>query len=734
MLFLDTESVGLSGPLTTIQVLKDGNYTLFQVWKHTVQETLALIEEILADEKLVIFNAEHEAFIITKWWNVFNLIQDKTQLPDPKEVREIEENLNYSKLLCLRPKSILDLYVVAKQTIMSFAVGKVKRPIEIRKVPSDAATPLKEILENYASKLPQILFAKFKNKMPGDLWEITPHKEKGFVDFKLSFNPSLTLKSIIRFLFPGEERWSLEIPGRYLPNDKKEFKPWNDLWPKVLSYHIKHWESERGQQYASNDVYDLQKLLNFLIETKLVFPDKSHVDSDLAWHVGSVRAIGFCIDNASLDELIDKFQKKLSSIPATSSQKSLAWLREVLTPDKYWLVADTNTKKTLIPLTRMKDEFPELAERAQELIDYRGASKRIDILMKLKEVGRYHPSFEISGTLSGRMSGRGGFNPQGIAKEKEIRSLFLLADEGYFLSGGDFSSQEITILDAVVKDEKLHNLIAKNPKIIHKFMAYCLYGCKRTTENTFEWASEFKDFEPSKEQYYNAKQCVYALVYGSQIDTFTKTSKVSLEQASAGLNKFKKELPGLTAFSDKIFSDFCSMTQPNGIGTQIIWKDPVKVATSIFGFSRSYALENLICKYLFGLAANPPQSIKILKGKVVRRNKEQSIVGATQSAIYATCFAMQADNLRSAGNHYIQSPGATVTKLIQWKLLNLQPIGIDEFKIKLYNVHDELLAVNKDKNLVTEIVQKEVALLRHVIPLLDIDWKDDVSSWGELKD
>ena len=739
MIFLDTESVGFSGPLLLIQTKRIGESPkVHEVFKVPVSETLELIDSILHVESLCIFNAAHDMFVLTKWYTILNKVQDTSKLPDPKEIRAIEEGLDYSRIACLKANRIFDLYVILKQTLFSFAVGRQKRPIEIRLIPITAAKTLKNILEKFAVQLPSILFEKFKNKLPGEYWEVSPSKQEGFVDFKLNFNPSLGLKSIIKFLYPDEQIQRIEISKYNQPREEdREFQPWNNDWPRLLQTHLKYWDTPQAQSYAKNDVLYLERLYELLV-SKNLWPKEVHIDSDLAGHIGTSRARGFNLDMSGIQKQLLEAEQSLEDIPDASPHAALVWLREVAPPDLLWLVQNTDTKKTLIPLSKMGD-YPELALRAEKLITQRSAKKKIELLKKLKSVGRYHPDFEVSGTLSNRMSGRGGINPQGINREKSFRELFLLSENSEHLSGGDFSSQEVTILEAVVKDPDLTLLISENPKRIHEFMAECLFAQILTPIKCVDGKNGIKvewneDFKANQDEYYQAKQTVYAYIYGAQMATLVKTARISIEQTQRGIDRFIEKLPGLRNFADKIREEFCSMKQPGGLGSPVEWHDPQDQCTSIFGDSRSYILDNRICKFLFNLAANPPEDLKRLSGRVMRRDREQSVTGATQSSLYGTAFGIQAENLRTAGNNYIQSPGAKVTKILQHALWALQPPGISKFVVQLYNVHDELLCVNTCPAKVAKLVKKTIVALRAYIPLLNIDWKQELGSWAEVKD
>jgi DNA polymerase I-like protein with 3'-5' exonuclease and polymerase domains len=175
------------------------------------------------------------------------------------------------------------------------------------------------------------------------------------------------------------------------------------------------------------------------------------------------------------------------------------------------------------------------------------------------------------------------------------------------------------------------------------------------------------------------------------------------------------------------------MRQDEGIGTQVEWHDPAPYVESLLGHKRFFSLENKICKKLFDLANKLPPNWKEIKGKCVRRDREQTMAGAMMSALYAAAFNIQAKNLRAASNHIIQSTGATITKDLQARLWQLQPAGINEWMIQPLNVHDEVMAPIKPelKDKAKEIVDQLIQDYRYLIPLIAIGWNSKMDTWAD---
>ena len=183
----------------------------------------------------------------------------------------------------------------------------------------------------------------------------------------------------------------------------------------------------------------------------------------------------------------------------------------------------------------------------------------------------------------------------------------------------------------------------------------------------------------------------------------------------------------------KIINRFGSMQQPGGIGTAVEWHEPDESIATMFGFKRFFTLENQICKALFQLAQRPPKQWKQFKGKVIRRDREQTLSGACQSALYAAAFALQAANTRAAGNHVIQGSGAQITKRVQRRIWDQQPSGIHAWVVQPMNIHDEVMCpIAKDKiKIVKKIVDETVESFKDKVPLIAMDWHVGITSWAD---
>lgn len=234
------------------------------------------------------------------------------------------------------------------------------------------------------------------------------------------------------------------------------------------------------------------------------------------------------------------------------------------------------------------------------------------------------------------------------------------------------------------------------------------------------------------DRYNKAKSAVFAMIYGGEGYTLMTRLGVPIEVANAAYIKFTERYPGVGLARRRVIDAFCSIRQEGGPGSKIVWKDPSEYVENFFGFKRYFILENRITKALFELAENPPEEWKKLKIKVRRRDREQSVGGALQSALFGCCFQIQAANMRAAANHEIQSSGAQITKICQRKLWDVQPHGLTKWLVQPMNVHDEILAPMAEEVVEQchQIIYDAVESFRPRVPLIEFEFKP-MNSWAE---
>jgi len=763
MIFFDTETCGFHGLAVLIQWAEDdGPIELYNVWSEPVSETLKLISKIANHKGGVCgFNLAFDWFHLCKLHTIWSLIPGDWYPEDHiEEIAMLEPDGRLGD--CLKPVSACDLMLVARkgkyQSLMN------RGDIKIRRVPRVLARPLAEELGNRV-QLDGIYFAKRKDKYAPQ-WSVYDIDGKpDFQDVVLKFNSSTRLKDlaihcgladkVLKFDEISIEKKFMPEEHGFAPFARAIGKPghWANTWPDVIWRHISHWGfNHLARTYAEDDVTYTRGLWKHLGS-----PEPGDDDSTLACMVGAVRWRGFKI-NVDMIEILKIKALKLSRSAPKSPSKVKAFLLPCLDETEKLALLDqqgkiTTAKAYLESISRWKDDNGnphKAAIRAKKVLDARKATKEVELYDKLIRSGRFHASFVVIGTLSSRMAGADGLNPQGINHRKDVRSCFPLADDGFILIGGDFEAQEITLADAVYDDPALRvainteldcdwcNPTAPNPKCAKcegtgrwKQKIHALFAMELNPGMSYDDVIRSK---ATKDDWYlKGKSGVFAMVYGGDENTLKNKLAIDIDVALAAFTNFGIKYSGVARARRRTFNKFCSMRQPGGIGSNVEWHEPADYVESLFGFRRYFTLENRICKALYDLANHPPTVWQTFKIKVQRnQDREQTAYGALLSALYGAAFQIQAANMRAAANHEIQSSGAQVTKTLQRNIWDVQPSGVSEWLVVPMNVHDEVMVPTKPSYIerVSDIVRHTVDSFKSKVPLIAIDWKTHLSSWA----
>jgi len=713
MFYIDTETCGLHGIVVLIQYAKDdGEIVIFEPWRNPIIDTLKLIDDFCA-EGVIGFNLTFDWFHLTKLYCLFSMFKDPYIVPEDaiEAIAANEKKAIFGP--CVKPKIAFDVFLHACRTEYQSVMNR--EDIKIRRVPTGIAFELADELEKRVD-LDSFYFARRKNPN-AKKWSVVDTKDTDFKDLVLRFkasaalkilaahalhlNPLTTFKEIRCEVLPTELGWAPFAYG-LMP------------WPRVVKHHIEHWAfNDLARTYARNDIIYTRGLYKFFGS-----PVVGDVDSTLACMVGATRWAGFAVNLTAIEILKQKAIEKSTSAPKAPTQ-ARRYIFEKLNAVEQSIV--TSTKRIVLEEMAKWDGHP-VAERAKKILEARQATKEIEIYDKLLDAGRFHPSFRIIGTLSSRMSGADGLNPQGIKKAKEVRSAFTLndTDSDTILSGGDFDAFEVVLMDACFYDPLLRIDLQSGKKI------HAIFG-------EFFYPMSYYEIMANKEIYTRSKSGVFAIAYGGTAETLMRRLGISKERAEEGYLKFINKYQQFGKARQMVFNKFASMKQPGGLGTKVEWHDPEEFIESMFGFRRYFTLENKICKILFDLANKMPKHWQQMKAKVVRRDRQQTTFGASCSALYAAAFNIQAGNMRAAANHVIQSSGAQLTKAVQEAIWKLQPVGIAAWVVKTMNVHDEIMCVHKSE--AADAVKKQVddciQSFRGKVPLLKMAWKIGLTSWAD---
>lgn len=767
-------------PVILQYAVDDGPVKIHNFWTTPIKVSLNLIKWMMEHGSgITAFNIAFDMFHLNKVYNVFNSYHDHDELPINiiEELALLEPGARDG--LCVKPIAACDLMLHAKrgpyQSLMD------RKPIRIKRVPTPIAFQLAAKLEENI-KLKDIYFASFKDKtrkrwQVHDIEKADGKIDPNFKDIVLRFAPSVGLKALAVDALNLPVTAFKDIQPKYQPNELGYApyalavgKPgaWNGAWPIHVKDHVKHWEeNEEAKKYAIADITMLRDLYKYFD-----CPSAGDTNSTLACMVAAVRWRGMSINVEGITKLRDQATKEMEAAPKSPKfVRKYIWpllsANEVACLDS--MKGGAGTGKVVIEaiakFTDDDDKPTEAALRAKKVMEARKAEKRKNLFDKLLLAGRFHVSFKVIGTLSERMSGSDQLNAQGIDKLETIRQCFPLAWPGMQLDGGDFASFEVTIAEAEYKDPELRKDLTEvfpcddcdttgihrkcagkgckkckktgkcdeckgtghTPRKIHGLFAQFLFPGKSYREIVKSKGSE-------NDMYDKGKRAIFSQFYGGNEQTIVdRIDGVNLEDATRAAQAFGARYRGVARSRMEIYNDFCSMRQEGGIGSKVTWANPKDFVECMLGPKRYFTLENKICKYLFDLANDPPKEWTNIRGQVVRRDRYQSNAGATRSALFAAAFNVQSQNMRAASNHKIQAVGARATKEVQVDIWSLQPIGVNPWKVISMNVHDEIMnsVVPELSEQLEKIVKDKVETFRPLIPLIQIDWKRNMSSWAE---
>lgn len=784
LVYIDTETCGFYGMAVLIQwAEEDGDIHLHNVWKVPVQETLDLIT-YFCENIFVGFNNAFDWFHLTKIHTTWSLLDPKW-IPEEHidEIAEFEKQARDGK--CIKPFSTFDILLYSRkgpyQSLMA------RKEIRIKKIPVALAQPLASVLEDLV-ELDGIYFAKTVDKN-APRWKVLDILSKNDVvnmDFKdvvLKFNAAGGLKYLAEYalghkpsahideagvpeefnpyevgyapyakaLASGPD-WICNLPGKAVYHGRIA-----KTWPALIQAHIHHWaNNQKAKEYAYNDVVYTRDLYKHFGS-----PAYGDTDSVLACMVASVRWRGFKYNREGLEGLRRQALMLLKDSPVNinNPREVFAYVSEMMDVTEEIIISESTRKANMERVTNWVIEEEEdctkcfglgnidgdvckrcgglglltpgihpAAVRSKELLEIKVANKEVELFDKLLLTDRFHASFKIIGTLSSRMSGSDGLNPQGIKKAKIVRRQFPLAWPGTVLCGGDFDSFEVTIADAVFNDKTLHATLLDRKKF------HGLLGVELFPGNTYEdiIASEGQEVD----LYSKAKQGTFGFLYGGDASTWENNLGISQKQSEKAFDNFCEKYTGIGKSRERISEDFCSMSQSGGIGSAVVWKNPKDYCETFLGFKRYFTLENTICETIFKLANSIPKEWHDLNLTVVRRDREQTAAGSVSSALYGAAFQIQAANMRAANNHLIQSPGAEITKDVQRKIWDIQPHGVHEMRVAPMNIHDEVMCVTQPPYVdeVSEAVKESVESYRDDVPLIGIKWNLEMDNWAEKKE
>lgn len=772
--------------------INQGPVILHHLWQQPIYKTISIIEDIV-NNRVVAHNLRFDWFHLSKFYNTFIQIEDKSITPLEyldqfgfAALVELEWNSQFG--VCLRPHAAVDTLILAqKGRYQSILMDS--KPVYLRRVPRVLSHEIREELEQHTD-LPGILFAGSANT---DKWRIEERKDEttgeldpNWVDLKLVFTPRNGLKDLAKHILGYEpfarfdELAETRKPGevgfapfvKLIADDNLLVREGVDpdltgkpTWPLLVHEHVAHWENDAdAQHYAEDDITMLRDLYGHFES-----PENDE-DSELAAQVAVCRLRGFAID---LDKVRANYEKAKAVVAnaqlnVNSPLQVKGFVAQALDPMEQIIVHKGCDQKII---DEIKNEFTldaveecycdngtvfentehamrcprcegvgtvgpgpmPVVKRVLHVEEIRKNIKRIQLCEKLLIAKRLYASFKVIGAKSGRMSGADDLNPQGVDRSNDMRCMFTFADEGEILSGGDFSSQELSVMATAFHDEDLVRDMQLG-KSLHGIFATCLDDTR-----TYDEVMEGKDegISWAKKLYNTAKSFVYASSYGGTPEGIARRLGLQPEIAIKAYNLMMGKYPQMGHTRKTITDRFSSLTREGDKGG-FEYRPVTTYVESMYGFRRYFDTEYDIQRQILSLMENIPQAWKDDDRKVIRdtkKNRVQTLSGAIISALYGAAFSVQNRVIRAALNHLIQSASRTITMGLHYRVWELQPKGIHPFKLSLMSVHDELIVVSPQPMVpvVREAAHGYVNEIEQQIPLIAIEWAVNCPSWASLK-
>jgi DNA polymerase I-like protein with 3'-5' exonuclease and polymerase domains len=332
-----------------------------------------------------------------------------------------------------------------------------------------------------------------------------------------------------------------------------------------------------------------------------------------------------------------------------------------------------------------------LRERSKEL---KLLSTYVEPILETHIDGRIYPSFNQTGTTSGRYScGGESLNMQTLPRDDtRIKSGFL-PDEGEVFIGNDYQSLEPHIF-AFISGENILKETMRKKLDFYSSIAINVLGLTGVSSDP---KAENYLGKVDKEKRQFLKAIALSIPYGASAGRLAQMMQVDYEEAHDIYNKYLKAFPKLKQWMDK--SD--AQMKVNGYVESIVGRR--KRNKTVHLLYKKYGVKDFSKQNCFRLI-----------------NKYGEINGITDgTALYLECR----NALNVAKNHQIQSLSASV--------INAAAIAIRKELLEkninakiVLNVHDEMIfqCKQEDAEIVAEIMQRNMEN-NNVTALIDVPLK-----------
>jgi DNA polymerase-1 len=177
----------------------------------------------------------------------------------------------------------------------------------------------------------------------------------------------------------------------------------------------------------------------------------------------------------------------------------------------------------------------------------------------VKRDGRIHPSYNLHGTSSFRITGDRP-NLTQLPRPKHgynVRSCYRVPDGKVFLAL-DFSSAEVKVLGALCKDPALLRAIAEG-KDFHSFSASAMHGIPydeyvhvleegdQAKAERREVPAEYRKYKQWRQE---AKTLTFSILYGSSVKGIAETLGLTTRETENLMDMYFKTYPGIKTYID----------------------------------------------------------------------------------------------------------------------------------------------------------------------------------------
>lgn len=752
-IWLDTETVGLCGPVKLIQFAIDEGpvqmITLLKGWEADaeVRAQLHKLYELIdkPDTMLTCFNSAFDLFVLYKLKHrLYGHEYDSPERP-------------VTPFKC----KVLDLQIPAmlKSPLAPFAFSRSggKSVALLRRIPVAA----QEIVANRVAEILKPLLPQSFELGVG-IHKVA--KQPNLVTLSFNVKGRLSLKGLMaEYGLP-----TLKLAECWPLPEKSSESPW--LPYPIPSVHdpieaqcdevLRGPKDSAFYRYSELDIIYLKVLYE-----KLNHPEPDYNSACVA-NIAYLRYYGFDLDFKALEEAkyyygrkVAEIEQALQGVNLRSSTDRLALLQP-----HFPIIAST-AKKVLKVLAEEDSEGGRLCKM---IMDYGPARQRLLQIEKVMEcrTGKAHPSLRVMGTATNRNAGEGGFNWQGVSSCDEVLGYELIdndlgdipdqiLDEEFEQAAeeieqvqeqrkekvglrhailtpcvGDWASFEVRIAAKVYNDPvlqedlrqgvDLHCMVTatSHPKALAEKMSYeelrAIY-----LDHSHPRHSEVNKWRKGM------KAVVFGIFYFASAMKVAEVLGLQDYEGQQVIDRICNRYKGIGNYRADIERRFITADTEHWSKGSVARMDTLQ--SDLTGFERRWEFEKSVAVALWGLG----QTNKIktgLAGTVTRTAAKgpQTIDNAIVSACLGSAIAIQAAVSRQAGNMPVQATGSSINKM-------LQEVIWEQLRVPTFSVHDELFVPhhpNYSWETYSKTVDKFVSEIGSLVPMLEFDYTQ-TRTWSE---